>query len=193
MTKKYGKSGRRSKEEASERGREKERESWSIEHAPISYRASVSWDITGCGPPKYGAGCADRVNIAISWESSSLAGSITPNDRPRRIVRPPRRCLHRERKAARWSLLRDRFPRVPLAPNWNWPLHPINSLCPPTSSSTLDVPRVAFVLFRVLPSRAWSLEGSDDKPGRLWIFGKKKDDNRMGVYSIELEICENRS
>ena len=65
MTKKYGKSGRRSKEEASERGREKERESWSIEHAPISYRASVSWDITGCGPPKYGARCADRVNIAI--------------------------------------------------------------------------------------------------------------------------------
>lgn len=43
-------------------------------------------------------------------------------ERPTSTYRPTRSSM------LAWSLFRHHFPRVPLAPNWNWPLHPINSL-----------------------------------------------------------------
>lgn len=202
MTKKYGKSGRRSKERlASERGRERERESSCIEDAPISYRVSVSWDITGCGPPKYAAfdaafddapPSADRILRFPEKVEVSRASSL---ERPTSTYRPHVDVC--ERKAARWSLFRDHFPRVPLAPNWNWPLHPINSLC----LARWTVSRVAFVLFRVLPSRVWSLEGSGPMISQEdYGYSRRKTERRMitgwnwkstRIWSMRIEVCFN--
>ena len=117
------------KEKEREREREREDRASSSTLLVIPYRASVSWDITGCGPRLRCLRCRVRrcanrpVNIVISWETWSLAGAIVSTTSLDiyiyiyiYIVRPLQ------------TSFADHLPRAPLAPNWNWPLHSINSM-----------------------------------------------------------------
>lgn len=68
-----------------------------------------------------------RPNIAISWETRSLAGVVARMDRPRYIVRADAVGVGEDGDVTA-EPLHERVPGVPLASNWNWSLHWINSL-----------------------------------------------------------------
>lgn len=112
MTKKYRKSGRRSEERLAWK---REKASW-IGHRPdILSRFRI---VRYYRMRDHAAAFDDALNIAISWESWCLAGSI---------IRTTDISSYREREPALMKPVSwYHFPGVPLAPNWNW--HPINSL-----------------------------------------------------------------
>jgi len=105
-------------------------------------------------------------NIAISWETRNLAGVVVRTDRTRYIVRAKAVGVRPAGEDCDVTAepLHERVPRVPLAPNWNWSLHWINSLrdcCHNFTSSVHRYPRV--------PSPSpWFPYGSPSHPSSPW-------------------------
>jgi len=66
--------------------------------------------------------------IAIFWETWNLAGVIVRTDSIYCLCQGRWRQTGGEDCDVTTEPLHERVPRVPLAPNWNWSLHWINSL-----------------------------------------------------------------